>query len=222
MEKSAEPKTKREVKTKPEQVKPFTKDAQLGRKTKEAKPVVATPTPTPTPVVKPTANVAPPKPTAPTIQKTQAEKDMEAFNRIQELKKQPTANEILVKKLADREPEAPITLESLKKALDLLRQDFVALSMKVEETQAMVAKKRAPAANGNGKVQIKDTKTNIVYKSKNNVYQTLLRNNELTELISQGVFGADPKKNSFGWYALNRAFPGRFVEVKPDAAEQKA
>jgi hypothetical protein len=207
MKTSAEPK-KVEVKAKPvvnQAVKPFSKADQLHSKpSKKGATLTA----------KPTAIVEPPKPP---IQMAPVDEDMEAFQRIQELKKQPTANELLVQRLAsDQEPEAPITLESLKKAFDLLRQDFLALSMKVEETQAMVARKRAPAANGNGKVQIKDSKTNIVYKSKNNVYQTLLRNNELTDLISQGVFGADPKKNSFGWYSLNRAFPGRFVEVKPE------
>ena len=125
--------------------------------------------------------------------------------------------EPIVEVKAPIEPPAPLTLESLQKAIQLLRQDFDTHAVKLEEILTLVAKRRKPAANGNGKVQILDTKTQITYKSKNNVYQTLLRNDELTDLISQGVFGADPKKNSFGWYALNRAFPGRFVEVHPDA-----
>jgi hypothetical protein len=167
---------------------PFTKKDQTASKgKKEAKTVVATPTPAPKPEVKPVVNVEPPKPTAQVIEAKIIE--------------QP----------------APLTLESLAKAIQLLRRDFDAQTLKIEEILMLMAKKRKPATNGNGRVQILDTKTQITYKSKNNVYQTLLRNDELTDLISQGVFGADPKKNSFGWYALNRAFPGRFVEVHPDA-----
>ena len=51
--------------------------------------------------------------------------------------------------------------------------------------------------------------------SKNNVYQSLLKAGELKDLIKQGVFGAVPVHKSFGCYKLFRAFPGRFVEVKP-------
>jgi len=101
-----------------------------------------------------------------------------------------------------------------------LLTEIDALNKDVAEIKEVLAHKRKPVANG--KVQIKDTETGIVYKSKNNVYQTLLKNNDLADLVSQGVFGADPKKNSFGWYALNRAFPDRFIEVKaPEASAQK-
>jgi len=65
-------------------------------------------------------------------------------------------------------------------------------------------------------VQIKDTLTGKIYPSKNNVYQSLLKAGELDDLVKQGVFGSDPAKNSFGCYNLFRAYPNRFVEVKPE------
>ena len=170
------------------QVKPFTKEAQLRRKPGK-KETKPSVTPIPEPEVVQPANVVTPEPVVEPIP--------------------PIVIPI--------EEPAPLTLESLQKAIQLLRQDFDTHTIKLEEILTLVSKRRKPATNGNGKVQILDTKTQITYKSKNNVYQTLLRNDELTDLISQGVFGADPKKNSFGWYALNRAFPGRFVEVHPDA-----
>jgi outer membrane biosynthesis protein TonB len=199
MEKSAETK-KVETGAKAE-VKPFTKSAQANPKPdkKVVKPVVPTPTPTVKAEEKPTLKTEPPKP----IEKPVVQ--------------------VLIAKVAEKPTEqAPVTLESLFKAVALLRQDLDAHTLKIEEIQILLATKRKPAANGNVRVQIRDTKTGIVYKSKNNVYQTLLRNNELTDLISQGVFGQDPKRNSFGWYALNRAFPGRFIEIKLEAPEQKA
>ena len=182
---------KAEEKAIPQEVKPFTKKDQANPKTKkEAKPVVVTPTPAPKPETKPVVNVEPPKPTAQVIEAKVIE--------------QP----------------APLTLESLAKAIGLLRQDFESQNVKIEELLTLIAKKRKPATGGNGKVQIKDTVTGTIFKSKNNVYQTLLKGGKLADLVDQGVFGADPKKNSFGWYALNRAFPNRFVEVHPDAQAQ--
>ena len=91
----------------------------------------------------------------------------------------------------------------------------------IAELQQTLAKKRKPVAS-NGKVQIKDTKTGKVYPSKNGTYKALLASGELKDLIKQGVFGDDPEKNTFGAYALFRAFPDRFQEVKEDPkSEQK-
>jgi hypothetical protein len=174
-----------------EQAQPFTKEVQLRRKPGKKEPK-ATTLPTPTPEVVQPAVIVPPEPVV----------------------------EVIAPVVITQEPPAPLTLESLQKAITFLREDMDKHTHLLEEIQVMLSKRRKPAANGNGKVQILDTKTQITYKSKNNVYQTLLRNDELTDLISQGVFGADPKKNSFGWYALNRAFPGRFVEVHPDTPEK--
>ena len=75
--------------------------------------------------------------------------------------------------------------------------------------------KKQPVSNG--KVQIRDNQTGKIYPSKNNVYQTLLKAHELDDLVKDGVFGKnDPAKNSFGCYALFRAFPGRFEEIKSE------
>jgi hypothetical protein len=179
-----------QVKVEEPQAKPFTKAIQLSRKPRAPRSNT-TVNPIPEPEVVQPANVVTPEHVV-----------------------EPIPPVIIT-----QEVPAPLTLESLQKAIQLLRQDLDTHTIKLEEILVLVSKRRKPAANGNGKVQILDTKTQITYKSKNNAYQTLLRNDELTDLISQGVFGADPKKNSFGWYALNRAFPGRFVEVPTVQAE---
>jgi len=80
---------------------------------------------------------------------------------------------------------------------------------------ALPVRQRNPPLS-NGKVQIQDTKTGKIYPSKNNVYQSLLKAGELEDLVKQGVFGSEPAKNSFGCYNLFRAYPNRFVEVKPE------
>ena len=67
------------------------------------------------------------------------------------------------------------------------------------------------------RIQIRDKTTGAIYKSKNNVYQSLLKAGSLKELVDLGVFGPKPEKNSFGWYQLKRAFPDRFEEVTADA-----
>ena len=84
--------------------------------------------------------------------------------------------------------------------------------------QEALARKRKPVANG--KIQIKDKKTGKVYPSKNATYQSLLKAGELKELVDKGIFGDDPKKNTFGWYALVRALPDRFSEVKTEQNEE--
>jgi len=63
-----------------------------------------------------------------------------------------------------------------------------------------------------GKVQVVDKTTGEIFPSKNGTYQTLLKRGALKELVDKGVFGDDPAKNSFGWYALKRACPDRFEE----------
>ena len=74
--------------------------------------------------------------------------------------------------------------------------------------------KKPPVSNG--KVQILDKQTGEIYPSKNNAYQTLLKSGDLKELVDKGVFGDNPAKNTFGWYALVRELPDRFEEVKPE------
>jgi hypothetical protein len=72
--------------------------------------------------------------------------------------------------------------------------------------------RRAPMLPNGGKVQVVDKTTGEVFPSKNGAYQTLLKRGALKELVAKGVFGDDPAKNSFGWYALKRAWPDRFEE----------
>jgi hypothetical protein len=105
-------------------------------------------------------------------------------------------------------------LASLSGELSALKQVVDQQSLQIKQLMETPARQRKPPTS-NGKVQIKDTLTGKIYPSKNNVYQSLLKAGELDDLVKQGVFGSDPAKNSFGCYNLFRAYPGRFVEVKP-------
>jgi hypothetical protein len=108
--------------------------------------------------------------------------------------------------------EKPLTLESIQKELNDLKQLVSDHVQQIISLQEALAKKRKPTSNG--KVQILDKVTGEVYPSKNNAYQTLLKSGELRELVDKGVFGSEPEKNTFGWYALVRAWPDRFEEKK--------
>jgi hypothetical protein len=93
------------------------------------------------------------------------------------------------------------------------------MDLKLEGFEALVAMKRRPPANSN-KVQIRDKQTNKLYPSKNSVYQNLLKAGELKDLVDKGIFGNEPLKNTFGVYALFRAYPDRFEEVRePEKTE---
>ena len=85
--------------------------------------------------------------------------------------------------------------------------------------QEALARKRKPVANG--KIQIKDKKTGKTYPSKNNCYQSLLKSGELKELVDKGVFGSEPRRNNFGWFALQRSWPDRFEEVKSEQSKEQ-
>jgi len=134
------------------------------------------------------------------------------------------------------EPKSPAkskpTLIALQSEIEALRQvlaqqisrniSLVYLSINSygnssQATDGDTCRQRKPPTS-NGKVSILDTKTGKTYPSKNNVYQSLLKAGELADLVKEGVFGSDPAKNSFGCYNLFRAYPGRFVEVKPSDA----
>ena len=129
------------------------------------------------------------------------------------------------------EPEAkkPVipTLDSLQEELKLVKQvilehnqQIIELQEMATELQDMVSRKRKPTSNS--KVQIKDKLTGRVYPSKNNAYQSLLKAGDLKELVDKGVFGSDPEKNTFGWYALKRALPDRFEEITDKESDEKA
>ena len=111
----------------------------------------------------------------------------------------------------------PLTMTSLHTEIEELRKIVDGQAVFIKQLLEAPVKQRKPPLS-NGKVQIQDTKTGKIYPSKNNVYQSLLKSGELDDLVKQGVFGSDPAKNSFGCYNLFRAYPGRFVEVKPSDA----
>ena len=108
----------------------------------------------------------------------------------------------------------PLTLVSLQKELESLQQTVQDHAQLIADLQSMLALKRRPTSNG--KIQIRDKQTGKVYPSKNNAYQSLLKSGELKELTDKGVFGSEPARNTFGWYALVRALPDRFEEVKKE------
>ena len=111
--------------------------------------------------------------------------------------------------------QKPLTMASLHAELEELRKIVDQQAILIKQLLEAPVKQRKPPTS-NGKVQIKDTLTGKIYPSKNNVYQTLLKAGELDDLVKQGVFGADPSKNSFGCYNLFRAYPNRFVEMKSE------
>jgi len=116
------------------------------------------------------------------------------------------------------EPKKPTTLDDLQKIVDNITKTILEHRQQIAELQEVVTRKRKPT--NNGKIQIKDKNTGKVYPSNNNCYQSLLKAGELKELVDKGVFGSDPTRNNFGWFALNRAWPDRFEEMRPDQSEE--
>ena len=108
----------------------------------------------------------------------------------------------------------PLTMTSLHAEIEELRKIVDGQATLIKQLLEAPVRQRKPPTS-NGKVQIRDTKTEKIYPSKNNVYQSLLKAGELDDLVKQGVFGSDPAKNSFGCYNLFRAWPNRFEEI-PD------
>ena len=112
----------------------------------------------------------------------------------------------------------PLTMICLKAEINELRALIQALTTQMADVKSLLALKRKPTANG--KVQIRDKQTGKIFKSKNSVYQTMLKAGELKELVDKGIFGPIPEKNTFGVYALFRAYPDRFEEVHEQAPEK--
>ena len=132
-----------------------------------------------------------------------------------------------LKKEEPKQPEAkgtpepePLNLMSqsdMQAAFDALTKVVAEHTSQIAVLQETLARKRRPV-HSNGKVQIRDKQTGKVYPSKNNCYQSLLKAGELKDLVSTGIFGDVPEKNTFGWYALVRAIPDRFEEVLSEQA----
>ena len=123
-------------------------------------------------------------------------------------KKEP--KEVIAPELTKQ--EEPLTLEGIHKELSDLKELVLSHSELIAALHDALTKKRRPTSNG--KIQILDKLTGEVYPSKNQAYQVLLKAGELKELVNKGIFGTDPEKNTFGWYALVRAWPDRFEERK--------
>ena len=112
--------------------------------------------------------------------------------------------------------EEPLTLEGIQKQLNDLKELVSGHAQQIASLQDALTRKRKPTSNG--KIQILDMITGEVYPSKNQAYQILLKAGELKELVDKGIFGLEPEKNTFGWYALVRAWPDRFEERKVEEA----
>ena len=106
----------------------------------------------------------------------------------------------------------PLTLERLQEDLQSLRMLVIDHSLLITQLQESLSRKRK-AVTSTDKVQIRDKQTGTIYPSKNNTFQSMLKSGQLKELVDKGVFGANPEKNTFGWYALVREWPDRFEEV---------
>lgn len=106
----------------------------------------------------------------------------------------------------------PPTLISVSGELNALRQIIDQQAIFIKQLMETPARQRK--STNNGKIQIRDKQTGKIYKSKNSVYQTMLKAGELKDLVEKGIFGPIPEKNSFGCYALFRAYPDRFEEVR--------
>jgi len=112
-------------------------------------------------------------------------------------------------------PEQPaVKPEPFDMQKEILFMKAVVLDLLAEVAELVASQKPLRRPTANGKVQIKDKQSGKIYPSKNSVYQSLLKAGELKELVDQGIFGLDPSKNTFGWYALQKALPDRFEVVQ--------
>jgi hypothetical protein len=109
----------------------------------------------------------------------------------------------------------PLTLISLHNELEALRQIVDQQAILIKQLMETPARQRKPPTS-NGKVAILDKMSQKTYPSKNNLYLSLLKAGELKELVEKGIFGSNPEKNTFGVYALLRAWPDRFEIVKSE------
>jgi len=151
------------------------------------------------------------------LQKSEAQIETGTVQEPQPEKSTSELEEVKAEGTPQPEPAKTMSLTNVQKVVESLAKTIVEHSQQITELQEMLVRKRKAVSNG--KVQIRDKQTGKVYPSKNNCYKSLLKAGELKELVAQGIFGAVPEKNTFGWYALVRALPDRFEEVKPEQAQ---
>ncbi len=154
--------------------------------------------------------------------KSEAAKAKETTTAVKEASKPEASAKESQPEQTTPKPEAtkPLTMTYLNSELEALKQIVSEHGQQIAQLQEALARKRKPPAS-NGKVQIVYKKTGQVFQSKNSTYQTLLKAGELKELVDNGIFGGNPAKNTFGWYALVREWPERFEEVKAENSEVK-
>jgi hypothetical protein len=112
-------------------------------------------------------------------------------------------------------PEQPVVEpEPFDMQKEILFMKALVLDLSAQMAELIASRKPLRRPTANGKVQIKDKWTGKIYPSKNNAYQTLLKSGELDALVKQGIFGSEPEKNTFGWYALQKTLPDRFEVVQ--------
>ena len=167
----------------------------------------------PTPV-KPTAKAT--EETQPEVTQTEPAQEEKITQLVEEVTPIPAPTPVIaVEPPLTSQPSSkpkPLTMASLKAEVDELNKHILNLTMEMADIKIQLALKRKPTANG--KIQIRDKQTGKIYKSKNNVYQSMLKAGDLKDLVEKGIFGEIPEKNTFGVYALFRAWPDRFEEVR--------
>lgn len=158
------------------------------------------------------------------------EKSTTAIVKKEEVKNKSTAEKkgkVEAEKAAEVQPKAESQKSEAPKSLNMaylyselqaVKQIVSEHGQQIADIQEVLAQKRKPTSNS--KVQIMDKKTGKTYPSKNNCYQSLLKGGELKELVDKGIFGGNPEKNTFGWYALVREWPDRFEEMKQEQSEK--
>jgi hypothetical protein len=153
--------------------------------------------------------------TQPEVTQTEPEQEEKITASVEEVTPIPAPTPVIdVEPPVSTQPSSkpkPLTMASLKAEVDELHKHILDLTMQMADIKIQLALKRKPTANG--KVQIRDKQTGKIYKSKNSVYQTMLKAGDLKDLVKKGIFGEILEKNTFGVYALFRAWPDRFEEV---------
>ena len=106
-----------------------------------------------------------------------------------------------------------LTMAYLQEEIDyLMALDALRIYQNSQKSETIARKRNPP--NSNGKIQMLDKVSGRTYPSKNNLYLSLLKAGELTELVEKGLFGPNPEKNTFGVFSLLRAWPTRFQPIQ--------
>jgi hypothetical protein len=117
-------------------------------------------------------------------------------------------------------PPKKLTLSNVLHELETLKQTVLHHTEQLADIESRLTRARkSTSPTSRTRVQIRDKQTGTVYRSQNATYRSLLKSGELKELVDKGVFGSVPEANSYGWFALWRAWPNRFVEVRSEQTE---